>query len=126
MVLLPNISNTGRTIAVDASVIPYGSVVVINGHAYVAEDCGGAIKGNKIDIYVPTTLQLCLRCLLCRSIFSKLIMRSANQTAIHLATFENTPYSLMRVTRGSCRDKPRYIREYSVFSHARYTRFLSR
>ena len=42
----------GRTIAVDPSVIPYGSVVVINGHAYVAEDCGGAIKGNRIDIYV--------------------------------------------------------------------------
>lgn len=42
----------GRTIAVDPSVIPYGSRVVINGHTYVAEDCGGAIKGNKIDIFV--------------------------------------------------------------------------
>jgi peptidoglycan hydrolase CwlO-like protein len=46
------VATPGRTIAVDPSVIPYGSVVVINGHAYVAEDCGGAIKGNKIDIYV--------------------------------------------------------------------------
>lgn len=42
----------GRTIAVDPRVIPYGSRVVINGHAYIAEDCGGAIKGNKIDIFV--------------------------------------------------------------------------
>ena len=44
----------GRTIAVDPSVIPYGSEVIINGHTYIAEDCGGAIKGNKIDILFET------------------------------------------------------------------------
>ena len=43
---------TNRTIAVDPSQIPYGSRVVINGQVYVAEDCGGAIKQNCIDIYV--------------------------------------------------------------------------
>lgn len=42
----------GRTIAVDPSVIPLGSKVEINGHIYTAEDTGGAIRGNKIDIYV--------------------------------------------------------------------------
>ena len=41
----------GRTIAVDPNVIPYGSRVIINGHTYVAEDCGGAIVGNRIDIF---------------------------------------------------------------------------
>ena len=41
----------GRTIAVDPRVIPYGSEVVIDGHTYKAEDCGGLIKGNKIDIF---------------------------------------------------------------------------
>lgn len=41
----------GRTIAVDPSVIPYGTTVKINGQNYVAEDCGGAIKGNRIDIF---------------------------------------------------------------------------
>ncbi len=41
----------GRTIAVDPKVIPYGSIIEINGHEYVAEDCGGAIKQNRIDIY---------------------------------------------------------------------------
>ena len=44
----------GRTIAVDPKVIPYGTKVKINGHTYIAEDCGGAIKGNKIDIYYDT------------------------------------------------------------------------
>lgn len=43
-----------RTIAVDPSVIPYGTKVEIDGSVYVAEDCGGAIKGNKIDIYFDT------------------------------------------------------------------------
>lgn len=42
----------GRTIAVDPSVIPLGSKVIINGHVYTAEDTGGAIKGKKIDIFV--------------------------------------------------------------------------
>ena len=47
----------GRTIAVDPSVIPYGREVTIryeNGveHTYVSEDCGGAIKGNIIDMYI--------------------------------------------------------------------------
>lgn len=47
-------ATTNHTIAVDPSQIPYGSKVVINGQVYVAEDCGGAIKQNCIDIYVAT------------------------------------------------------------------------
>lgn len=41
----------GRTIAVDPKVIPLGTKVIIDGHVYVAEDTGGAIKGNKIDMF---------------------------------------------------------------------------
>ena len=41
----------GRTIAVDPSVIPYGTKIILNGNTYVAEDCGGAIKGNRIDMF---------------------------------------------------------------------------
>ena len=48
------VATAGRTIAVDPSVIPYGSIIKINGREYVAEDCGGAIKNNKIDIFFNT------------------------------------------------------------------------
>nr|WP_280521514.1 3D domain-containing protein [Paenibacillus mangrovi] len=42
----------GRTIAVDPNVIPLGWWVYIEGVGFRrAEDTGGAIKGNKIDIY---------------------------------------------------------------------------
>ena len=44
-------ARAGRTIAVDPRIIPYGSTVIINGKEYVAEDCGGAIKNKKIDIF---------------------------------------------------------------------------
>ena len=41
----------GTSIATDPSVIPYGSQVEINGHTYTAHDTGGAIQGNRIDVY---------------------------------------------------------------------------
>lgn len=43
-----------RTIAVDPKVIPLGSKVEINGNVYIAEDTGGAIKGNRIDVCVAS------------------------------------------------------------------------
>lgn len=41
----------GRTIAVDKNVIPLGTKVEIDGKIYIAEDTGGSVKGNWIDIY---------------------------------------------------------------------------
>lgn len=38
-------------IAVDKSIIPLGSTVLIDGQEYRAEDTGGAIRGNRIDVY---------------------------------------------------------------------------
>ena len=40
--------------AVDTKVIPLGSYVKINGVVYHAEDTGGAIDGNRIDLVVAT------------------------------------------------------------------------
>jgi len=44
-----------RTIAVDPKVIPYGSVVYIPEYKalFRAEDTGSAIKGKRIDIFLP-------------------------------------------------------------------------
>jgi uncharacterized protein YabE (DUF348 family)/3D (Asp-Asp-Asp) domain-containing protein len=42
-----------KVIAVDPNVIPLGSKVYVEGYGYaVAGDTGGAIKGNKIDLFV--------------------------------------------------------------------------
>lgn len=44
-------ATAGRTIAADTSVLPFGTQVVIDGHTYTVEDRGGAISGNKIDVF---------------------------------------------------------------------------
>lgn len=55
------------TIAVDPSIIPLGTKVLVTGHTHpglpkqafvaTARDVGGAIKGNKIDIFIPGSKQ---------------------------------------------------------------------
>lgn len=43
-----------KVISVDPNVIPLGSKVYVEGYGYAtAADTGGAIKGNKIDVFVP-------------------------------------------------------------------------
>lgn len=44
-----------KVVAVDPKVIPLGSKVWVEGYGYaVAGDTGGAIKGNKIDLFMPS------------------------------------------------------------------------
>lgn len=44
-------ATAGRTVAA-SSKFAFGTKLNINGHIYTVEDRGGAIKGNKIDLYV--------------------------------------------------------------------------
>lgn len=47
-----------KVIAVDPSVIPLGSIVHVEGYGHaIAGDTGSAIRGNKIDVFVPTQKQ---------------------------------------------------------------------
>lgn len=57
-----SITSTGQrpywgSIAVDPRVIPYGSKVYVPYYnkVFVANDCGGAIKGTKIDIFMKSS-----------------------------------------------------------------------
>ncbi|MFI4898875.1 MAG: 3D domain-containing protein [Phycisphaerales bacterium JB059] len=51
-------TNGGALVAADTSVLPYGSMLTIDGYAadgiVPVLDCGGAIKGNRLDLLFPT------------------------------------------------------------------------
>jgi 3D (Asp-Asp-Asp) domain-containing protein len=48
------VATAGRTIAVDPKIIPYGTRLLINGTIYTAEDKGGGVRGNHVDIFYDT------------------------------------------------------------------------
>jgi 3D (Asp-Asp-Asp) domain-containing protein len=64
-------ATAGRTIAVDPKVIPLGTEVIIDGQHYIAEDTGGAIKGNKIDIFCDSHEEAINRGRTTREVFAK-------------------------------------------------------
>lgn len=41
----------GVSVAADTSILPFGTVLVIDGHEYTVQDRGGMVKGNHVDIY---------------------------------------------------------------------------
>ena len=50
------VATEGRTVAVDPNVIPYGTTIEViypdgSRAQYVAEDCGGAIKAQRLDVF---------------------------------------------------------------------------
>ena len=50
------VATEGRTVAVDPTVIPYGTTIEViyadgSSARYVAEDCGGAIKAKSLDVF---------------------------------------------------------------------------
>jgi 3D (Asp-Asp-Asp) domain-containing protein len=47
-------AQANHTIAADWGILPQGTEVLINGQWYTVEDRGGAINGNRIDIFVES------------------------------------------------------------------------
>jgi 3D (Asp-Asp-Asp) domain-containing protein len=48
-------ATAGRTVAADWNVLPPGTVVEIEGIGRrIVEDKGGAIKGNRLDLFLPS------------------------------------------------------------------------
>lgn len=51
-------TNAMRLVAADTRVLPYGSIITVPGYAdseiIPVLDCGGAIKGNRLDVLFPT------------------------------------------------------------------------
>lgn len=51
-------TNAGQLVAADPRLLPYGSMLTIEGYAsgevVPVLDCGGAIKGNRLDLLFPT------------------------------------------------------------------------
>jgi 3D (Asp-Asp-Asp) domain-containing protein len=51
-------TNNMRLVAADTSILPYGSLVTVPGYAegevVPVLDCGGAIKGRRLDLLYPT------------------------------------------------------------------------
>ena len=46
------IAKEGITVAADTDVLPFGTKVKIDGKIYTVQDTGGAIQGNRIDIFM--------------------------------------------------------------------------
>ena len=52
------VATQGRTVAVDPDVIPLGSLILVDGVPYIAEDTGNShIQGNAIDIFFAELTQ---------------------------------------------------------------------
>lgn len=43
-----------RTVAADPNILPYGTEILCGMGEFVVEDCGGAIKGNRVDFFFDT------------------------------------------------------------------------
>ena len=46
-----SVAKHGVTVAADTDILPFGTVLLIDGHEYTVQDRGGKVKGNHIDIY---------------------------------------------------------------------------
>lgn len=46
-----SVARQGVTVAADTDILPFGTVLVIDGREYIVQDRGGKVKGKHIDVY---------------------------------------------------------------------------
>jgi 3D (Asp-Asp-Asp) domain-containing protein len=46
-----SVAKQGVTVAADTDILPFGTVLLIDGREYTVQDRGGDIKGKRIDVY---------------------------------------------------------------------------
>ena len=68
----------------------------MNGHVFTAEDCGGAIKGNRIDVYVSDHDRANTQGVIMRYIFDEINARKSEGT---VSAFSFISLSLTRQQR---------------------------
>ena len=44
-------AKANHTVAADPNILPYGTEILCGMGEFVVEDCGGSIKGNRVDFY---------------------------------------------------------------------------
>ena len=44
-------AKANRTVAADPNILPYGTEILCGMGEFVVEDCGGSIKGNRVDFF---------------------------------------------------------------------------
>ncbi len=44
-------ARANRTVAADPNILPYGTEILCGMGEFVVEDCGGSIKGNRVDFF---------------------------------------------------------------------------
>jgi 3D (Asp-Asp-Asp) domain-containing protein len=47
-------AKANRTVAADPNILPYGTEILCGMGEFVVEDCGGGIKGNRVDFFFDT------------------------------------------------------------------------
>ena len=66
------VAQAGHTIAADPDILPFGTKVIIDGVEYTVEDTGGAIEGNRIDIFVSDMDTAINRGVIVREVFKEM------------------------------------------------------
>lgn len=106
------IAQANHTIAADTGVLPFGTQVVINGKVYTVEDRGGAIRGNRIDIYFASHQEALNHGKQYVRVY-RYVGTSENASAVVMETVSETPDIETTMTEASTEHVPTASTEYN-------------